>query len=146
MMEAVILTGIQASGKSTFCRNNYWDTHLRLNYDMLKTRRRENLLLEAFLKSKQSFVVDSTNPTAEDREKYIIKAKAAKFKIIGIELHIDLKVALERNSQRIGKVKVPDKAIVSTFKKMVPMSCQEGFDEIFIGRYQHTGYILIRKD
>ena len=145
-MEAIILSGIQASGKSTFCRNNYWDTHLRLNYDMLKTRHRENLLLNAFLQSKQPFVVDSTNPTSKDREKYIIKAKAAKFKIIGIEFHIDLNTALVRNSLRTGRAKVPDKAIISTFKKMVPMSYQEGFDEIFTGIYQHSGYILTRKE
>ena len=43
-MEAVILIGIQGSGKSTFYRERFFDTHVRINLDMLKTRQREKLL------------------------------------------------------------------------------------------------------
>ncbi|MEQ9548531.1 MAG: hypothetical protein RIM23_02765 [Coleofasciculus sp. G3-WIS-01] len=43
-MEAVILIGIQASGKSSFCRDRLYNTHIRINLDMLKTRHREAIL------------------------------------------------------------------------------------------------------
>jgi predicted kinase len=68
-MEAIILAGIQGAGKSTFSRDRYWDTHIRINYDMLRTRHREKLLIEACLEAKQSFVVDATNPLMADRER-----------------------------------------------------------------------------
>ena len=61
-MEAVILCGIQATGKSTFCHSRLYSTHIRLNLDMLKTRHREDVLFEACLRAKQPFVVDNTNP------------------------------------------------------------------------------------
>jgi hypothetical protein len=34
-MEAVILTGIQAAGKSTFYQERFSGTHVRINLDML---------------------------------------------------------------------------------------------------------------
>ena len=37
-MQVVILIGIQGSGKSTFCRKRFFDTHVRINLDMLRTR------------------------------------------------------------------------------------------------------------
>ena len=60
-MTAIILIGIPASGKSTFCKERLFDTHLRLNLDMLKTRHREKLLLQACIAAQQPFVVDNTN-------------------------------------------------------------------------------------
>ena len=50
-MEAVLLIGIQASGKTTFYLERFSRTHLRLNLDMLRTRRRERLLLAACLEA-----------------------------------------------------------------------------------------------
>ena len=40
-MEAVILIGIQGAGKSTFYKDRFFNTHVRINLDMLKTRHRE---------------------------------------------------------------------------------------------------------
>jgi predicted kinase len=39
-MQLVILIGIQGSGKSSFFKERFVDTHIRINLDMLKTRRR----------------------------------------------------------------------------------------------------------
>jgi len=39
-MEAIIFIGIQATGKSTFYKDNFFKTHIRINLDMLKTRKR----------------------------------------------------------------------------------------------------------
>jgi len=50
---------------------------------MLKTRNRKDIFLDACIKAKQPFVVDNTNPSIEDRKKYIDIAKSAKFKVIG---------------------------------------------------------------
>ena len=80
-MELIIFIGCQASGKSTFFKQYFSDTHIRLNLDMLKTRHRENILFQACLDAKQKFVVDNTNPSKLDRKKYIQQAKNAYFKV-----------------------------------------------------------------
>src|SRR5215468_2175144 len=76
-MEAVILIGIQGTGKSTFCRERFFSTHIRLNLDMLRTRHRENLLFKACLDAKQPVVIDNTNVGAVERAGYIADARAA---------------------------------------------------------------------
>jgi predicted kinase len=82
-VEAVVFVGIQASGKSSFYRARFFDTHLRINLDMLKTRHREQLLLHACIEAKQPFVVDNTNPTVEERARYIELASSGGFRVVG---------------------------------------------------------------
>ena len=49
-MEAVIFIGIPATGKSTFYQERFAGTHVRVNLDLLKTRRREDRLLAACIR------------------------------------------------------------------------------------------------
>lgn len=141
-MELVILSGLQAAGKSTFCRERYWDTHVRINLDMLRTRHREKLSFAACIEAKQSIVVDATNPTIVDRNRYIVSAKAARFKVIGIEFRAPMKLVLERNASRAGKSFVPIKGIYGTAAKMQPLSFAEGYDEIWIVCVSKKGIVL----
>jgi predicted kinase len=99
-MEEIIFIGIQATGKSTFYKDNFFKTHIRINLDMLKTRNREDILLEACVKAKQPFVVDNTNPTDMDRKKYIDIAKAADFKVVGYYFQSNINEAVLRNENR----------------------------------------------
>jgi predicted kinase len=131
-MEAVVFTGIQGAGKSTFYRERFFDTHVRINLDMLRTRRREEILVTACLQSGQNFVVDNTNLLASDRLRYAAPARAAAFRVVAYVFKTDLRDALQRNSQRAGKQKVPAAAIASAFKKLVEPSPEEGFDEIYM--------------
>ena len=86
-MEAVIFIGIQGAGKSSFYRERFFNTHIRINLDMLKTRHRERILLKACVEAKQPFVVDNTNVRIEERAKYIELAKAAQFHLTGYYFH-----------------------------------------------------------
>jgi predicted kinase len=131
IMEAIIFTGIQATGKSTFYKQYFADTHVRINLDMLKTRRRETLLLEACIEAKQSFVIDNTNPTAENRKKYIEPARAAGFQIIGYYFQSKIKQALLRNRQRSGKACIPEAGVRSAFAKLQRPDFSEGFDVLY---------------
>lgn len=130
-MEAVILCGVQGAGKSTFCHERYRDTHIRINYDMLRTRHREQLLLTACLAARQPLVVDATNPTPAERARYIAPCRQAGFRIVGIEFQVETALALARNAQRTGKARVPERAILATAKKIRPLQLDEGFDEIW---------------
>jgi len=42
-MEMVLFIGIPATGKSTFYKERFFRTHVRVNRDMLRTARREEL-------------------------------------------------------------------------------------------------------
>ena len=79
---AIIFIGIQASGKTTFYEKNY-SRYEHINMDTLHTRNKERIALETCIAGKRSFVADNTNPTKEDRRRYMIPAKAAGYKIIG---------------------------------------------------------------
>jgi predicted kinase len=128
-MECIILMGIQGSGKSTFYKSRFADTHVRVNLDMLKTRNRERLLVAACVEGKTSFVVDNTNVAPDDRARYIEPARAAGFRIVGYFLQSLVAVCLERNEARPEPV--PAAAIRGTRNRLVLPSLEEGFDELF---------------
>ncbi len=130
-MEAIIFVGIQASGKSTFYREYFFDTHIRINLDMLKTRHQENILFQACLEAKQPLVIDNTNPTLEERNKYIKLAKQYKFKIIGYYFQSSLEECKQRNEARTNKQKIPIIGLIGTYKKLILPTFAEGFDEVY---------------
>ena len=127
----VILMGLQGSGKSTFCQKYLLNSFVRVNLDTLKTRCREKLLVEECMESESSFVVDNTNPTRIDRERYIIPAKKAGYRVVGYFLESKIKDCMARNALREGKARVPEKAIAATSNKLEIPSYDEGFDELY---------------
>jgi predicted kinase len=144
-MEAVIFVGIQGSGKSSFFRERFFDTHVRINLDMLRTRRREELLVAACLEGGQSFVVDNTNPLPSDRVRYLVPARRARFHTVAYFFDASLREAMQRNNLRSGKQKVPVPAVVAAFKKLVPPSADEGFDEIYtVKLVAEHGFVVAR--
>ena len=130
-MQAVIFCGIQATGKSTFYQQRSFHTHVRISLDLLCTRHRESTFLSSCLQTRQRFVVDNTNPTVAERAKYISLAKAAGFEIIGYFFASDPREAVERNNQRTGKQKIPEKGIYGTLKRLEFSSYAEGFAALF---------------
>ncbi|OTG85124.1 AAA family ATPase [Acinetobacter sp. ANC 4648] len=130
-MQLIIFTGAQASGKSTFYQHYFYHSHLRINLDMLKTRHRENTIFEAGLVSKTKMVIGNTNPTAENRARYIQRAKDAGFEVISYYFETDLKGTLLRNNQRTGKANIPEIGVRATYKKLEQPRLTEGFDQTF---------------
>lgn len=121
-----------ASGKSAFYKERFFDTHLRLNLDMLKTRQREQLLLQTCLTTKQPFVVDNTNPTASERARYMLPVKATGFRVVGYYFDESLKACLRRNELRPGKARIPAKGILGTYRRLELPQLSEGFDALFL--------------
>jgi predicted kinase len=98
---------------------------------MLRTRRREQLLFAACLDAKQSFVIDNTNPSPEDRSRYIQPARLAGFRVAAYFFDTTLPAALHRNKQRPGKQNIPLPGIHRTFSKLQPPLLSEGFDAVY---------------
>jgi predicted kinase len=129
-MEAVILTGLQGSGKSTFCKERLFDTHIRVNLDMLRTRHREKLLLDACIAAKQSFVVDGTTPTRAERAPYIEAARGGGFRVVGYYFASQVEICKARNASRAEAKVVPLKGLLGTYRRMQLPTRDEGYDEL----------------
>ncbi len=142
-MQAVILVGIQGSGKTTFYRERFFDTHVRLSLDLLKTRPRERALMAACLSAGQPFVVDNTNVRADERALYIAAAKQAGFRVIGYFFETGLRAALWRNKQRAGKAVIPVPGVIGTLKRLELPTAEEGFDELHRVRIDDEGRFQI---
>jgi predicted kinase len=130
-MEAVILCGVQGSGKTTLYRDCFLDTHVRVSLDLLRTRQREATFLRACLATQQRFVVDNTNATAVERRRYVEPARAAGFKAIAYLVEVDAAEALARNAERAGRARVPARGLVGTARRLVRPTPEEGFDELW---------------
>jgi predicted kinase len=130
-MEAVIFIGIQATGKSTFYRERFFNTHVRINLDMLRTRHREELLVKACIAARQSFVIDNTNIQIRERAGYIALAKPAGFWIVGYYFQSKLEEAIQRNRQRLGNQNIPERGVIAKFRNLQIPHYSEGFDQLF---------------
>ena len=127
---AIIFIGIQASGKSTFYRERFKD-HVHINLDTLHTRNKEKILLQKCVEKGDSFVVDNTNPTKADREKYIQAARDHGYRIHGYYFQSSISDCIARNRKRKGKARIPDQAVASTHRKLELPKYGEGFDALF---------------
>ena len=119
-MEAVVLCGVQGSGKTTLYRDRFAATHEHVSLDVLGSRAREAALLAACLEEGRPFVVDNTNPTAASRARYLELARAAGFKVVGYL------VEGEGRSEHVGPA-----TAASTARRFVRPAPEEGFDELW---------------
>ena len=127
----MILIGIQASGKTTFYRERFFDTHVRISMDLLRTRRREALLLQACLQGGQRFVIDNTNVTRADRARYLEPARQFRFRAVGYFFEPDSRGAFARNRQRTGTSHVHPAGLFGTLKRLERPSLAEGFSALY---------------
>jgi predicted kinase len=130
-MEAIVLCGVQASGKTTLYRDRFLATHVRISMDLMGTRAREAAFLELCLETRLRFAVDNTNPTPAERRRYVDPAREAGFRVIGYLVEVDPSVALARNAGRAGRARVPDRGVVGTARRFIRPSPAEGFDELW---------------
>lgn len=136
-MEAIILCGLQGSGKSSLYKRKWADTHIRINLDMLNgNRNRETILLMSCLAMKQSFVVDNTNLTSRERRRYFDLAKAAGYKVYCYYINEDLTTCIERNDKRSGRARVPDVGIRAAARRLEPPTLDEGWDDMWYSSVQ----------
>ena len=130
----VILMGLQGSGKSTFFKTYLSDDFIRVNLDTLKTRHKESKLVSECIANGYDYAIDNTNPTKQDRERYILPARAAGYRVVGYFMESKIKDCIKRNAMRQGSERIPERAIAATSNKLEMPSCDEGFDELYFVR------------
>ena len=138
VMEIIILMGLQASGKSTFYRTQFADTHEHISKDLLSRSKNQNKKqaerIERAFQEQRSVVVDNTNVTVQDRLPLIDVGRRYYVAIIGYYFQPDVSSSRTLNMQRTGKAQVPEKAIFITAYKFEPPSYAEGFDTLYCVR------------
>ena len=144
-MESVIFIGIQGTGKSSFYRERFFHTHVRVNSDMLKTANRLRVLFNACLEARQPFVLDNTNVTREVRAQFIAQAKTAGFRVVGYYFRSDIESALGRNRERVNAARIPDRGVLGTYKKLEKPQRAEGFDDLFYVQIDPTGRFQVEE-
>jgi len=139
MAEAVILVGLQGSGKTTYFADHFAGTHEHVSRDIQGTAEREAALIRECLRSGRSFVVDNTNATRAVRAPYIREAKATGFTVRCCYFDIPARTAIGRNNHRKDKKAIPVPAILRTAKQLEPPSVDEGFEAIRVIEQAEAG-------
>src|SRR3954454_3763684 len=130
-MQAVVLCGVQGSGKTTLYRDRFLDTHVHVSLDVLHSRSREAELVRLCLETRMPFVVDNTNPTAADRARYVAPARAAGFTVVGYLVEVDFALAGARNAGRAGRARIADSGLRDVARRFVRPAPEEGFAELW---------------
>ena len=130
MAEAIIFTGLQGSGKTTYFKHHFAATHQHISRDVLQSAEREAAVVSDCLRAGRSFVLDNTNGTRALRAPYIREAKAAGFQVRSYFFDTPVRTAIARNNHRTDKKPIPVPAILRAAKLLERPSLNEGFDEI----------------
>lgn len=133
-MEMILFVGLPGSGKSTFYKNHYFNTHLRISNDLLRTKNRTQKLLEFCKETNMSFVIDNTCTTKAVRKRFLDFCSTIRAPLKKICIYFDtlVGVCIERNNGRVGKEKVPRISILMKAKELERPALEEGFDEIIV--------------
>lgn len=140
-----ILMGIQASGKSTFAHTVLTNC-VYISLDQLNTRNKEQIALQNALQTGGNCVIDNTNPTQQERKKYIDLAQKNGYKTIGIYFRSVVAECSVRNANRLGKAHVPLKGLLATAKRLEQPTLTEGFDELYYVKIVNNEFMISNWD
>ena len=110
--------------------------------DLLNTRNKEKQFMDTCFETESKFVVDNTNPTIEDRAKYIRLAQENNYEVVGYYFSSSIEESLDRNKQRKGKEVIPDVGIRSCYSKLEIPTKSEGFDKLYFVKISDGKFII----
>lgn len=148
MSELVLAMGVPGSGKSTFIKKRLRDidTYIsrdEIRYSMVKEDEdyfsKENKVIqefarqisEALLTTKGYVYADATHLNYKSRKLILSKLTTKPEHIYVLFLRTPLEIALERNSKRTGRERVPDKNIINMFNSIQLPQLDEGIEALF---------------
>ena len=103
---------------------------------------RRSLLFAACLAAKQPTVIDNTNPTIEERARYIAPAKAQGFGVIGYYFQSRLEDCKRRNASRPEDRVGAAVGLLGTYKRLVRPTLAEGFDRLYYVRIDAGEFVV----
>jgi predicted kinase len=151
-MELIMLVGVPTAGKSTFSNDPKYKKYVRVSSDdilqeVAKERQQSyntvfkgNIrfaqiammkVLRQAIEDGKSIIWDQTNLTKKQRREKL-KHIPDTYKKTAVYFIVDLKTALQRNTQRPGKV-IPPEVLERMIKEYELPTNEEGFDTIIRG-------------
>jgi predicted kinase len=141
-MQLILFVGIPGCGKSTFYKERFFNTHMRISLDLLNTRNKEKRFMNLAFTLQQRFVVDNTNVSKADRSSYIAQAKRNHYRVVGYYFDSLLSDCLQRNENRRGNEKIEKVGVITKFKQLQLPSLEEGFDELYFVKIEGDEFIV----
>jgi predicted kinase len=130
-LELAVLIGLQASGKSTFCRQCLMTSHVVVSKDAFPNarnrQRRQLRLVDEALAAGRSVAVDNTNPTPEDWRPLIGAARQHGATAVGYWFPPDPVLSAARNAARDDRTRVPDVGLRATLRRLRRPCYADGF-------------------
>lgn len=141
--ELCVLIGLQASGKTTFCRQAFGGTHVRVSKDDFPNARhrqaRQMRLIEAALLAGRGVVVDNTNPSPQEWAPLTELAGIQGVPAVAYWFAPDLAGSLARNAARTGRALVPEVGVRATARRLARPSVRDGFDVVYLVKFDGAG-------
>lgn len=132
-IEAIVLVGSPASGKSHFAKK-YFENYVYINRDTMGTWQKCVAALEKAIQEKKSAIIDNTNPDIESRKRYIDVAKKRKISCRCFLMEVSEKQAQHNNAFREmtdSKHSVLGAAVFGGYRgKFKEPTLKEGFQQI----------------
>jgi predicted kinase len=142
-----VLVALQASGKSTFCRQRLAASHTVVSKDAFRNarhpQRRQMRLVSEALAAGHSVVVDNTSPSPAEWQPLIEAGRAHGATAIGYWFPPDPLAAAARNAARDEPSRVPDVGLYATLGRLRRPRLADGFDQLFAVGFDGTGGFLI---
>lgn len=147
MNKLYILIGCPGSGKSTFAKDHLCDKYVvsrdAIRFEMLKENEpyfiHEKSVYKKYVDQIKEglmlgdVVADATHLNYGSRMKLLSSlGSLSDIEVIGIVMQTSLKTCLDRNSQRVGRTRVPEDALINMYNSLQIPDGNEGFDRIFI--------------
>jgi predicted kinase len=138
-----VLVGLQASGKTTFCRDVLGAGYVQVSKDHFpnarKRQRRQLRLVAEALAAGRDVVVDNTNPSPAEWQPLIQVARDGGARVVAYWFPPDLAGSMRRNAVRSGRSRVPDVGIRDTMTRLRRPGTADGFDEVLAVRFDGEG-------
>jgi predicted kinase len=142
-VEVAVMIGLQASGKTTFCRQLLAADHVLVSKDAFpharNRQRRQMGLIDDALAEGRSVAVDNTNPSPQEWQPLIEVAHAYGAAAVAYWFPPDLTATQERNAIREGRARVPEVGLYATLKRLRPPTRADGFDRLFQVSFDGAG-------
>jgi predicted kinase len=141
-MQLIILIGIPGCGKSTFYKERFFNTHLRISLDLLHTRNKERQFLDLAFSLQQRMVIDNTNVLKDERMRYLHQGKANRYEVIGYYFESTLAECIQRNENRTGKDRINKAGVIAKYTLLQPPTFDEGFDMLYVVKTDDDQFMI----